>query len=74
MLEADSTAPAGDSGVIFVDSTDILYLDSYPVEVNLVVAGLLPTPCHKPVYGVQDLGASIDVLRCRLADPEMMWL
>lgn len=34
------------SGEVFADSFDILLLESFPVQVNLVVSGNLPTPCH----------------------------
>lgn len=33
-------------GSVFIDATDILLLESYPVQVILKVSGNLPTPCH----------------------------
>lgn len=33
-------------GSVFIDSTDILLLESFPVQVNLKITGNLPTPCH----------------------------
>lgn len=68
----ESTATSAEPSPVYIDSTDILYLESYPVQVNLVVKGSLPTPCHEPAYEVQDLGTSIDVMLWSLADPEMM--
>lgn len=46
---------------MFIDSTEILYLESFPVQVRLVVRGSLPTPCHEIRWEVDDLGAVIDV-------------
>ena len=33
-------------GEVFVDSQEILLMESYPVQVALQVSGNLPTPCH----------------------------
>lgn len=46
---------------MFVDATDILYLESFPVQVRLVVQGSVPTPCHQTRWEVEDLGRAIDV-------------
>lgn len=54
---------------VFVDSAGILYLESWPVQVQLQVTGLLPTPCHEPAYEVQDFGSRLDVLLWSIADP-----
>lgn len=40
-------------GPVFVDSTELLLLESYPVQVHLHVKGSLPTPCHTPVWSVK---------------------
>jgi len=50
----DSTTVPGTSeprtrtepGVAWVDSVDLLLLESYPVQLVAVVKGTLPTPCH----------------------------
>ncbi|MEX2230191.1 MAG: hypothetical protein WEB13_11205 [Dehalococcoidia bacterium] len=52
--------PAPDPGV-FVDTTDVLLLESYPVQVVLHVTGTLPTPCHRLAHDVTDDGSRIDV-------------
>lgn len=71
--DASGTTPAGgDVGPVYVDSTEIIYLESYPVQVQLLVKGSLPTPCHQPVFEVQDFGTSIAVDLWSLADPEQM--
>jgi hypothetical protein len=48
-------------GPVFVDGTDILYLESFPVQVRLVVSGSLPTPCHAPAWRVEASTDAIDV-------------
>lgn len=64
------TVPAGDGvGPVYVDSADILYLESWPVQVRLWVTGSLPTPCHEVAYEVQDFGSSLDVRLWSIADP-----
>ena len=34
-------------GSVYIDSTEILLLESYPVQVKLRIEGDLPTPCHQ---------------------------
>jgi hypothetical protein len=34
-------------GLVYVNSTDLLIAESYPVQVSLHIAGDLPTPCHE---------------------------
>ncbi len=67
-----STPEGGDPSPVYVETTQILYLESYPVQVQLLVTGNLPTPCHEVAYEVQDRGEAIDVLLWSLADPELM--
>ncbi len=33
-------------GGVFIDSADVLLLESFPVQVTLKITGNLPTPCH----------------------------
>jgi hypothetical protein len=56
-----TTVGDGVEGPVFIDATDILYLESFPVQVRLVVRGSLPTPCHQAVWEVEDLGTTIGV-------------
>jgi hypothetical protein len=48
-------------GPVYVDSTEILYLESFPVQVRLVVRGSLPTPCHQARWGVDDSTGELEV-------------
>ncbi|HSF83195.1 MAG TPA: hypothetical protein VLA49_18295 [Anaerolineales bacterium] len=34
-------------GEAFVDSAELLILESYPLQIRLMVNGTLPTPCHQ---------------------------
>jgi hypothetical protein len=34
-------------GNVYLESTDLLILESYPVKVNLYLSGNLPTPCNQ---------------------------
>lgn len=56
-----TTISGGIEGPVFVDSTEILYLESFPVQVRLVVLGSLPTPCHQAQWSVEEDGEAIDV-------------
>jgi hypothetical protein len=61
-----------DAGPVFVDGTDILLMESFPVQVALSVTGNLPTPCHEPVWRVEDDGTTISVTLASVTDPSVM--
>jgi hypothetical protein len=44
-----SSTPTVDpqGGAVYIDSTDLLIAESFPVQVSLRIAGNLPTPCHE---------------------------
>ncbi|RJP46753.1 MAG: hypothetical protein C4583_18330 [Anaerolineaceae bacterium] len=51
-LKFDNTIPRhGDDALVrdaaFVDSVDLLTMESYPLQFMLVIAGNLPTPCNQ---------------------------
>ena len=56
-----------DASPFFVDSTDILLMESFPVQVALRVNGNLPSPCHQPVWEVEDDGEAIHVTLATVA-------
>ena len=66
--------PQAEDGALYLHSADVLVMESYPVQVALVIAGELPTPCHelRYHYEIQDLGDEkrIDVNAYSVADPE----
>jgi hypothetical protein len=73
--EPSLTLPGGtipaNAGTVFVDTTDILLMESFPVQVALRVNGNLPTPCHEPVWEVDDDGSTISVTLASVADPDV---
>lgn len=60
---------SAEEGPVYVDSTDILYLESFPVQVQLLVTGSLPTPCHEARWDVQESAAGISVRLWSESDP-----
>jgi hypothetical protein len=70
-----TTAPPeipDDAGPVFVDTTDILLMESFPVQVALHVTGSLPTPCHQPVWEVEDDGSTIAVRLASVIEPDVI--
>jgi inhibitor of cysteine peptidase len=60
-------------GAAFVDSVEILLLESYPVQVRLQVTGSLPTPCHKLAWDLGEVAedGKINLELYSLADPDV---
>ena len=58
-------------GEVYIDSTDILILESFPLQFQLNVKGSLPTPCHqlRVVVDEPDEKNQIHVLLYSLVDP-----
>lgn len=52
----------GDAGLsignVYMDSAELLILESYPIQVNLYISGNLPTPCNQLRVKVNDPDAS----------------
>jgi len=76
-LPSPTTGPSSgpipdDASPVFVETTDILLMESFPVQVVLRVTGNLPTPCHEPVWEVVDDGVTIAVALASVADPDVM--
>lgn len=55
---------------VYVDSTDILYLESFPVQVVLQVDGALPTPCHEAAWDITETETSVDVTLWSTSDSD----
>lgn len=69
-----ATAPSAmaitpDRSPFYVDEVEILYLESWPVQVQLVVTGSVPSPCHEPAWAVSDDGFRVTVELWSEADP-----
>lgn len=71
-----STEPAdpGDlvRGEVMIEGSEILQLESYPVQVYLLLTGSLPTPCHILQWEVQEADSEGRILVevYSLIDPE----
>jgi hypothetical protein len=61
-------------GDVLIDESEIILLESYPVQVKLQLAGNLPTPCHilRAVVSPPDKNNHIQVEVYSLSDPEQM--
>ncbi len=54
---------------VYVGSTEILYLESFPVQVELLVTGDLPSPCHEAAWDVSETAATVEVTMWSTSDP-----
>jgi hypothetical protein len=68
----DPTRDAPEEGPVYIDSVEILYLESFPVQVHLRVQGSLPTPCHEATWDVEQDEEGISVRLWSQADPEVI--
>jgi hypothetical protein len=61
-------------GEVFINTTELLLLESYPVQVNLIVRGELPTPCHelRAVVLAPDEQGNLQVEAYSLVDPDLI--
>jgi hypothetical protein len=61
-------------GQVFLDSTDVLLLESFPVQVNLLLKGALPTPCHQARFTIKppDAANTIRVELYSLVNPDQI--
>lgn len=50
------TAPA-EQGPVYFDSADLLIMESFPIQLRLVMSGNLPTPCHELAYEIAEANA-----------------
>lgn len=69
--QTEGTAPSGwTRAEAFVGDTQLLILESFPIQVRLTVTGDLPTPCHVPVWEVEDDGVTLAVTFESAVDPD----
>ena len=62
-------ADTGARAPVFVESTQLLVLESFPIQLRLEVRGQLPTPCNEPRWSLQDDGTTIAVALWSVSDP-----
>jgi hypothetical protein len=73
---SESTVESPFGSAVYIDTAELLIMESYPVQVMLHVLGNLPTPCHSFHYQYQ-IGSASDRFRIDLtawseADPAVM--
>ena len=49
------------SGEVSIASTDLLVMESFPIQVSLQVEGEKPSPCHEIFWTVEDSGERIEI-------------
>lgn len=72
LVAAPGFAATPDRSPFYVNSVDVAYLESFPVQVQLLVSGNLPTPCHEPAWTVSDDGSFVIVELWSEADPDVI--
>jgi len=76
-LGSESKAPGSNDdggmtrGPVFIDEVELVVLESFPVQIELVIRGALPTPCASLEWSVEDPDAQgrIHVEAFSLQDP-----
>lgn len=53
--------PDGTRGPVYFDSLDVLVLESFPIQLRLVMEGNLPTPCHQLQYEIAAANAANEI-------------
>jgi hypothetical protein len=58
-------------GEVYLDSVDLLTMESYPLQFSLILKGNLPTPCHeiRVVYNEPDADNRINLEVYSVTDP-----
>ena len=78
LLGTDSQVPGSNDtnggmsrGPVYINETELLILESFPVQIELVIRGALPTPCSSFEWSVEDPDAKgrIEVEAFSLQDP-----
>lgn len=66
----DNPLPAGWSdGPIFLDSSELVVAESFPLQVSIKISADLPTPCDEPFWKIADDGTTLDVTIFTGVDP-----
>ncbi len=61
-------------GEVFLDSTDLLTMESFPLQFSLMLKGSLPTPCNELRVSIGETNADgrIDLEVYSVSDPSIM--
>lgn len=54
--------PGSVDGEVTITGTDLLIMESFPIQVNLQVEGEKPTPCHEVFWTAGDTGEAIEIV------------
>ena len=60
----------GDPNPAYVESVELLFAESHPVQVSVLIEGFLPTPCHTLAWDLSGDGERLALDLYSLADPE----
>jgi hypothetical protein len=52
--EPTTTLPIAGRLPVYIDSAELLQLESWPVQVKLILRGTLPTPCHTLAWDLSE--------------------
>lgn len=68
-----TTTLPGDRSPAYVESVEFLFLESDPVQVQAIVTGSLPTPCHVPAWAWDTVASTAPaIIVYSTVDPEVM--
>ena len=58
---ANEESPVTDdpTGAVFVDETELIVAESFPMQLFLIVKGNLPTPCHEAQWEVEETSEGV---------------
>jgi hypothetical protein len=61
-------------GSAFMNSADLLLMESFPIQVAMILRGNLPTPCHnlRVIINRPDGNNNIDVAAYSVSDPSVI--
>lgn len=68
-----TTTLPGDRSPAYVESVEFLFLESDPVQVQAIVTGSLPTPCHVSAWAWDTVASTAPaIIVYSTVDPEVM--
>lgn len=62
--------PGSVDGDVTITGTDLLIMESFPIQVSLQVEGEKPTPCHEVFWTAEDTGEAIEIVMISQANAD----
>lgn len=62
--------PGSTDGEVTITGTDLLIMESFPIQVSLWVEGEKPTPCHEIFWTAEDTGDAIEIMMISQVNPD----